>query len=482
MEGPGRGKGRRKAEWRELLGPSGSHPTKVKVKALLDSARAGDPSVLEAAREGITTESNPYVKATLASVIGTMGDRSDRANLMGLLESADGRVVANALQALRALKIEVDLPVVSRLVQSASPRVRATALALLGETDPEQVFLMVTEVLARAQADLRASLAHLLGEMSCHPRSRELLLSMLVQEKNKSVMRQIAASLKNCASRKSAPLLVGPLYALGKRSRGTKNMLVRTLLRDIATEVGWVAAHVDAVGESYVEKGALADAGQPPPTIEAEVEPREPECAPQARAGMVPPARKTPDGPPSSGEEIEGDAPLSFTAAWGEAPAARPACQSRSMPAPAPGTSLRPGGRGLAIAAAFLGGGLALWWFWPRGPITVAAGTPPPVPTVRPVLTGSASPIGTIPIRGSSFSGSYQVVTPEPVQVGTSLDLRGRVVSSSTGRVVLASAGRYYLLEGHDNLDRVRIGDSLSVRGEIRKVQGSLVSVLVARP
>src|SRR5690606_28259196 len=79
--------------------PVSSERSTVKVKALVHATRAGDPASAEAVRRHIAGETNPFVLATMASVLGRAGTPADASLLAPLLDHADARVVANALQA-----------------------------------------------------------------------------------------------------------------------------------------------------------------------------------------------------------------------------------------------------------------------------------------------------------------------------------------------------------------------------------------------
>ncbi|MBI4859883.1 MAG: HEAT repeat domain-containing protein [Candidatus Riflebacteria bacterium] len=228
-------------------------PYPPKVKALTACLEQRDAASQKVVRRYIANEQDPFVLATMASFLGALGDAQDSTTLVTLLMNQDQRVVANALEAICKLRIEVPTHMLSPLIASPDPRVRANALAVLEKADPEAVLALVAKATHSRDLGLRRSIAHLLGQLQDHPKVSELLLAMLKTDPDTGVLKQAAASLKRSTRRRHAAAVVGPLYELKYIASGSRLALVNMLLHEIAIEVGWTEDQVREVGDQYLD-------------------------------------------------------------------------------------------------------------------------------------------------------------------------------------------------------------------------------------
>ncbi|HPG57240.1 MAG TPA: HEAT repeat domain-containing protein, partial [Candidatus Wallbacteria bacterium] len=71
-----------------------------KIQGMID---AGDPAPLKELAARLSSEKNPFIKATLVSAVGKLGGRENMDAVIGFLNDEDARVVANAAEALENL-------------------------------------------------------------------------------------------------------------------------------------------------------------------------------------------------------------------------------------------------------------------------------------------------------------------------------------------------------------------------------------------
>lgn len=453
---------------------SSGGPAREKIGALMRAVREQEPGAADAIRQGIGAERDPFVLATMASALGRLGCAADAMLLIGLLENEDARVVANALEALGRLGACLPVEGLTRLIERSDGRVRSTALALLGRVDVGRVLEALWLLSASARPAARAGAVHALGELLQHPRAVQMLLSLFEHEEDPSVLRRIAASVKKCALVMDPKSLVGSLHELRGHSAGGKHALIAELLQELAVELGMVEEDVERIGRER-SHDMQPSAGSYPVRDEL---------------GSLPVAPR-----------MEGDADLSFAAAWGPpsggAVCADPASgscpasagiddlarmehiervkrvQTRSRPATIPPPGPVPGRRRTWIpAVALLAATLVLVIGLSRGAGGIApsvAARKDPRPSALPSKLRTHGPRERAP----------QATAGTPV--GSPVELDGRVVSASRNRMIVRSGAQYYVVGGRE-LEDYRAGQVF--RGLARMMgtaPNGLIRVDVAR-
>lgn len=142
-----------------------------RVEALARALEARDPKLLPLARARLRSETDAFVLATMATVIGALGDESDRTDLIHLLTHEESRVVSSALGAIGMLRILLGREQLENLARSPNPRVSATALVALGDLDLDWVLCFVRDSYPGAGGELRRALLHALGHGKCRESS-----------------------------------------------------------------------------------------------------------------------------------------------------------------------------------------------------------------------------------------------------------------------------------------------------------------------
>lgn len=180
-----------------LLANPGPHAAKV--DALLALVRASDRTAVPVIKARIPLEADPFVLATLASVLGQLGERVDAPVLLPLLDSRDARVVANALDALNRMEAEAPVEQVRDLIHAADHRLRLSALALFARTDPVNALLALPPLIGENHPTLTGGIALLLGDLGNQPLATDLLLDLLADEERPHILRHITEALKRHA-------------------------------------------------------------------------------------------------------------------------------------------------------------------------------------------------------------------------------------------------------------------------------------------
>lgn len=413
---------------------SPARPT-VKVKALVQATRSADPESANAVRRHIDGETNPFVLATMASVLGRAGDPADAVRLIPLLENGDARVVANALQALYLLHVDVEPERLIELANRPDARVRANALAMLGRHDQALVLERIEDLVGSHDESTRAGIAYLLGEMTGHPQVLRRLFLMFAIEERTGVLKQIAQAVKKHASPRSPELVIGPLWDLQRKLSGVRLALVKLLLHEVGVELGMVSTQVAEVGEKF--------AGS---------------AAPQ----------------PTSGASLDGDVPLTFNDTWG--PVSNPPSGglervgSTATPKPPPPRSR------MGLVALSTGLLTVLLWFAlvpappaepPSSPARLQAAGPGPAPRARMRTQLPAEKRPEAAVSSASFAAPDVAERLGPV--GASVELEGTVAGVSPGRAVVRCNGRYYVVR-REGLEKLAPGARIRYRGRIAGV------------
>lgn len=273
---------------------SASVPYSVKVAALMECVRRRDRTAVPLVRQSIQIEWDPFVLATMASLLGRLGDRSDAQVLVGLLRNLDPRVVANALEALALLEVPLEAAMMVPFVAAEDARVRVNALAILSRTEAGRALEAIESRVRSADVAERAGMAYLLGDMGREARALALLVDRLGEEPAGQVLRQIGAAIHKHVGSAGAMAVIPPLVALRNRLDGERRAIVEALLAEIATAAGLVRAQVDAMGPP-------APAQEPRPGVAGgpgEVTPGPVGGSPQAPGGAETPISLCAPAPP----------------------------------------------------------------------------------------------------------------------------------------------------------------------------------------
>lgn len=213
-------------------------PGRAKTEALLSVAREHPPYLAQVARTRLESQTDPFVLATLASVLGRVGQRADVLPLMVLLKNPDSRVVANTLEALYRHHVEVPAEVLEKFMTQEDDRVRVHALALWGIADPQRSVDEIATLTEAPDPRRRASVAYLLGELAHRARALELLAKMLAVEDQVQVLRRLASSLRRQTGPAQAAAVVARVREIGADAPPAKASLLKDLCHDLSRENG----------------------------------------------------------------------------------------------------------------------------------------------------------------------------------------------------------------------------------------------------
>lgn len=235
----------------------------IKVQILLEAVASADRSLLPIVRNRIAQEQNERVIASMVTYLGHLGDKSDAGVLAQKLSHKDGRVVANALEAMCELDApEPEEELRAKLEGHESYRVRAAVLAHLGRADLASVLPQIRSMALSLEPDARAAAAYVCGELGHAGQCRQILLEMLTNERDPEVLSRLARSVLESIRPKNAASLIGPLHALsrsvenesaaGDLSAREKATILFELRQKIAVSLGWTARQMEDVGEKYM--------------------------------------------------------------------------------------------------------------------------------------------------------------------------------------------------------------------------------------
>lgn len=237
-----------------LLDSDQAYPAKV--DALQAAARDDTTNALTAIRARIARERNPFVLATMASVLGRCGGDADKSFLLPLLDDADRRVVANALESLYRLRVALPLNRLILLLKDGDVRVRANALVLASLADPDRVLQLVERLIAHPDPTVRSAVAHLLGELSARDQATRLLVRMLAIEQSVPILKHLAVGLKKHITLENVNDHLGEVASLGDQCTGAKLALLKASVQEIATELGIVREVVEDLARHHRETQA----------------------------------------------------------------------------------------------------------------------------------------------------------------------------------------------------------------------------------
>lgn len=139
----------------------------VRVQVADALGRVGDAALAQVIAGHLDAEREPHVRATLVKSLGSIGDEKMLPVLALLLEDADNRVRANAVESIAQLQVKkADLKkTLGKLANDPSNRVRANAaLALLAAGDPKGREILEAMIKLKDEF-MRASALYALGEL-----------------------------------------------------------------------------------------------------------------------------------------------------------------------------------------------------------------------------------------------------------------------------------------------------------------------------
>lgn len=427
-----------------ILDSNGPHRTKT--IALLAAVERRDPEVLPLARARVDQESDTFVRATLISVLGSMGDASDRERIAAQLGHGEARVVANALSALLKLGLNLTLEEISGHLDHPDARVQGEALKLLAGHQPDRVLERVSLLLPEAGEVRAGAMCRVLAVMFDDERARTLMLRVFDLTPNVGAWKQASRQIQESTRRKHATEVLAHLHDLRDRSEGDRRSIVAQLLHDLAVSFGWSEADVHAAASSRA----------------AQV---------RSRAEVRTPASPAPSPEPSVPDAVEPGASPAPARSTGKIPIPRiPSRPSRKIAIPAPAPQ-PPSTRPTTFVAVAVAGALCVG-VWRVGSRTPDA---PVRASVAPGLAGHSTVVpATTPLSSSVFSASTRSAARSAPRTDAVVDVDGWVISARQGEVMVRGTTGLMVLVGSLGAG-LRRGERVRARARVTRVDGRLV-------
>lgn len=205
-------------------------PYPARVSALQMAAEKSPAVVLTMVRKRIRREEDPFVLATMLSVIGRLGDSGDESILLPFVMNEDSRVASNAIEAFHRLSIPLPPWMALKLLTSPEERLVANTLSSMAGRSPEFV---IGWIAARIESDSlawRMSLLHVLKHLVENPMARTLLVQVLWTEERTAVLKIVTDSLAPLVARPDSGELRSELRAIAESADGSRLSLLRALL------------------------------------------------------------------------------------------------------------------------------------------------------------------------------------------------------------------------------------------------------------
>jgi cyclophilin family peptidyl-prolyl cis-trans isomerase len=120
------------------------------LRSLVDLDREGFVTILS----GLDPDKHWSVRATLATVLGTLPSESGLPRLRSMLGDSDSRVIPSVLSSLAKLKAPDAPQVLTEHLKHDDPVIRAAAATALGELKPPNVAAALTEAYKTGQRDV----------------------------------------------------------------------------------------------------------------------------------------------------------------------------------------------------------------------------------------------------------------------------------------------------------------------------------------
>jgi len=148
-----------------------------RIEAVKMLSEIHDPRLKLAMPSMITSESDPYVQATLISSCSHIFGKNDnlRDTLTRLLEHSDPRVVANAIEALGHFDSETVRSLLKKYLFSSVPRQSMNAAVAFYKAGEEKIYSFIKLKLTGENPTWQASAAYAIGQVNDSQSSGDLL-------------------------------------------------------------------------------------------------------------------------------------------------------------------------------------------------------------------------------------------------------------------------------------------------------------------
>lgn len=186
-----------------------SDEAREKILKLKNLEKIKDRSKIDKLFADLETETNHLVKSTIVSVLGKLCDDKHLETLMKLTESADSRIVANAVEALESVGSDKTIDPLTRLLFHEDSRVKANVCKALWKFAPakkdiaQMVMSRLRELIASDKPWIRSSAIFVLSEINT-----EEALTMIKGMKNdpeKIIKDQAVETLKKLGVTEAPP-------------------------------------------------------------------------------------------------------------------------------------------------------------------------------------------------------------------------------------------------------------------------------------
>ncbi len=174
-----------------------------KIQGLIDS---GDSSQLKELAARLSSEKNPFIKATLVSAVGKLGGRENMESVIGFLNDEDARVVANAAEALENLGNPKCVEELIKHINHNDNRVRANVVKAIWKYAQSNVsagkviLARLKTMMFSSKAQMRESALYVLGEIASDEAME--LISIAVSDKVESVQQKAKEAMERAEIRR----------------------------------------------------------------------------------------------------------------------------------------------------------------------------------------------------------------------------------------------------------------------------------------
>lgn len=146
------------------------HGTRARIDAIISAIINSDVSKLSGFQSALSSEKDPFVKATLLSAIGKLGNYSCFETVLPYLSDPDARVAANAIEAMENLGNPQAVEYLVRFLPHSGSRLRANAIKALlklvdeGTATRDAIFEKLREMFNSDDPAMKFSAIYVLGE------------------------------------------------------------------------------------------------------------------------------------------------------------------------------------------------------------------------------------------------------------------------------------------------------------------------------
>ncbi len=192
-----------------LLRASGDVNPWVRFLAVAEMRFLDNKWLFENHRERIlafTTDADERIRATVIRIIQAWGDPAMDDLLLGMARDKDGRVRANAIEALQIRKVPAEkLAPVAANLEDPHNRARANAAVVLFDSMPDACLDALEKMVRDSNNMMRISAAWALGRFD-HERATGILLAAAADEKDDNVRKILTKSLAGITDRITAKI------------------------------------------------------------------------------------------------------------------------------------------------------------------------------------------------------------------------------------------------------------------------------------